>query len=140
MRNLQTVQVRTGSSFERICPFPVGYIYMSSNSTSPANIYGGTWSALSDSRFLRPSGSWNSTGGSAQLYAQIFAGGNSSWGYIYQNWSENYPRWDNNQVSSIGAIETRGQSNTAGVAVRGTTDNSNALPPYRTCYCWYRTA
>lgn len=68
MRNLQTVQVKTGSSFEKICPFPVGFIYMSSNSTSPADIYGGTWSALTDSRFLQPSGSWNSTGGITSHY------------------------------------------------------------------------
>lgn len=63
MRNLQQIQVRTSSGFERICPFPVGYIYMSTNSTSPASTYGGTWSPLTDSRFLRPSGSWNAKGG-----------------------------------------------------------------------------
>ena len=52
MRNLQNVQVRTGSGFETVCPFPVGAIYQSTSSTSPASIYGGGWTPLTDGRFL----------------------------------------------------------------------------------------
>ena len=63
MRNLQNVQVRTGSGFETVCPFPVGAIYQSTSSTSPASIYGGGWTPLTDGRFLRPQGSWNNLGG-----------------------------------------------------------------------------
>lgn len=46
-----------------MCPFPVGYVYLSSNNTSPATTYGGTWSALNESRYLRLAGAWG-TGGS----------------------------------------------------------------------------
>ncbi len=63
MRNLQNVQVRTGSGFEKVCPFPVGAIYQSTSSTSPASIYGGGWTSLTDGRFLRPQESWNNLGG-----------------------------------------------------------------------------
>lgn len=63
MRNLQNVQVKIGSGFETVCPFPVGAIYQSTSSTSPASIYGGEWTPLTDGRFLRPQGSWNNLGG-----------------------------------------------------------------------------
>lgn len=62
MRNQQNVKVRVNSSFETICPFPVGYVYMSSNSTSPANIYGGTWSTISGGRYMRAAGAWGNGG------------------------------------------------------------------------------
>lgn len=62
MRNQQNVKVRVNSSFETICPFPVGYVYMSSNSTSPANIYGGTWSAISGGRYMRAAAAWGNGG------------------------------------------------------------------------------
>ena len=44
--------------------YPVGAIYLSTNETSPAEMFGGTWSALDDGRFLRPMGSYNQQGGS----------------------------------------------------------------------------
>ena len=45
MVNLQNIQVKSGSNFTTVCPFPVGYIYMSSMNTSLASVFGGTWSA-----------------------------------------------------------------------------------------------
>ena len=51
MLEQKNVTVKAGSSFQTICPFPVGYIYQSYNSTSPANIYGGSWTPITG-RFL----------------------------------------------------------------------------------------
>ena len=62
MRNQQNVKVKVNSSFETICPFPVGYVYMSSNSTSPADIYGGTWASISGGRYMRAAGAWGNGG------------------------------------------------------------------------------
>lgn len=48
--------------------YPVGSIYMSVNSTSPASLFGGTWERIKD-RFLLAAGdtySAGSTGGEAQ--------------------------------------------------------------------------
>ena len=64
--NLQNVQIKNGNTWYTMCPFPIGYIYLSSNSTSPASTYGGTWSALNEDRFLRPSNAWG-TGGNAKI-------------------------------------------------------------------------
>ena len=62
MRNQQNVKVRVNSSFETICPFPIGYVYMSSNSTSPGSIYGGTWASISGGRYMRAAGAWGNGG------------------------------------------------------------------------------
>ena len=135
MRNLQQVQVRTGNSFERICPFPVGYIYMSSNSTSPANIYGGTWSPLTDGRFWRASGSWNGTGGESTHTLTVKEMPNHAHVVdVLLQYQENAGAARvvyNTRNASQGSITT---TYTGGGAAH------NNLPPYRTCYCWYRTA
>ena len=35
-------QINTGEEYSVLCPFPVGYIYMSLDPTSPSSIFGGT--------------------------------------------------------------------------------------------------
>lgn len=136
MRNLQQVQIKNGSSWEKICPFPVGYIYMSTNSTSPASTYGGTWSALTDSRFLRPSGSWNSTGGESTHTLTISEMPSHQHSYpvilIYQEGS-------GGSAYTIYGPRTSSQGNLSTASSGGGAAHNN-LPPYRTCYAWYRTA
>ena len=134
MRNLQTVQVRTGSSFEKICPFPVGYIYMSSNSTSPANIYGGTWSALTDSRFLRPAGNWGGTGGSTTHTLTI-----------NEMPSHSHSLGDFWHCGGGNAIFAYGSYYIAEHQIYNSQYVGGSQPfsiqnPFRNCYAWYRTA
>ena len=137
MRNLQNVQVRTSSGFEKICPFPIGYIYMSTKSTSPASTYGGTWSALTDSRFLRPSGSWNSTGGS----------NNSSFTLPYlRTITEEVGSSTGSHLGLASDYEVgvsaqgRVVLGSGPLSVQGQVTTVSTLPVYRTCYAWYRTA
>ena len=66
MINQQNVTIKNGSTWHKICPFPVGFIYLSQSSTSPATTFGGTWTALNEDRFLRPSNAWT-TGGSKKI-------------------------------------------------------------------------
>lgn len=143
MRNLQAMQIRTSSGFEKICPFPIGYIYMSTNSISPASTYGGTWSTLTDSRFLRPSGSWNSTGGSKQLFA-AYAHQTSAepHTYVYGTVIDSGVWYNNKATTNNDGLAWRDQSQKqeTGIGVYGVDDKDTSLPPYRTCYAWYRTA
>lgn len=138
MRNLQAVSVRTSSGFEKICPFPVGYIYMSSDSTSPASLYGGTWSVLSDSRFFLPQNSWNSQGGESTHTLTINE-------IPSHNHSETGASDSISKSGTVVQIGFRGTdyTRTATGTPTGYTGGGaahNNLPPYRTCYCWYRTA
>ena len=53
MIDLQDVKVKNTEDWDSICPFPVGFVYMSTSKTSPATTYGGQWSGLTDRRFPR---------------------------------------------------------------------------------------
>ena len=94
MINQQNVTIKNGSSWDKICPFPVGFIYLSQNSTSPATTFGGTWAALNENRFLRPSNAWT-TGGSKKISVDQMPSHNhrdnsGTWlGYWATNNSEN---------------------------------------------------
>lgn len=46
MINQQNFLVKANNSFQNVNPFPVGFVYSSMNSTSPASIYGGSWTAI----------------------------------------------------------------------------------------------
>lgn len=147
MINIQNIAVKANSSFQTVCPFPVGYIYQSTNSISPAKTFGGSWTALTDGRFMRYSGSWNSVGGeethaltvmemprhnhiSIEGSYGIECSHKLSTGNIYGTFL------DTNKYEALllGGIEVGSAKYVGG-------DSShNNLPPYRTCYAWYRTA
>lgn len=62
MINLSEIQTKNESMWHKICPFPVGYVYLSNSNTSPASIYGGTWSPLTGGRYIRANGTWDNGG------------------------------------------------------------------------------
>lgn len=93
--NQQNFQIKSGNAWYKLCPFPVGFIYLSQNSTSPATTFGGTWAALNEDRFLRPSNAWT-TGGSKkisteQLPSHNHTNASGTWiGYWGSNSSDNH--------------------------------------------------
>lgn len=145
--NLQNFYVKSGSTFTTLNPFHVGYIYMSTNGTSPASIYGGTWQALTDGRFLRLNGSWNSTGGQNQhshsaggMRALIGAVDSDagSIGYRAVNAVDNYHY--NLRVYGTAGVSGDYDYVNHSTLIVGQSDNASNIPTYRTCYCWYRSA
>ena len=71
MYNQQNMKVKIDNIFETICPFPIGYVYMSSNSTSPADIYGGTWSGITSGKYIRANNSWDNGGSNTITTSQM---------------------------------------------------------------------
>ena len=119
--------------------YPVGSIYMSVNSTSPATIFGGTWEQIKDTFLLSAGDTYTagSTGGEAEhtltveempshshylpsnidYYSNAVLGGNS---------------W---YISAV----LRGDASSY---TRSSGDGGahNNMPPYLTVYMWKRTA
>lgn len=139
MRNLQNVQIRTGSGFETVCPFPIGAIYQSTSSTSPASIYGGGWSALTDGRFLRPQGSWNNLGGenTHKLTIAEMPSHQHRYDLLWTKPGGNQQlQWGNAGFS----LDFQNNDRKPYVTATGGNAAHNNVPAYRTCYCWYRTS
>lgn len=118
--------------------YPVGSIYMSVNSTSPATLFGGTWERIQD-RFLLAAGSTyvaGNTGGEATHTLTV--------GEIP---SHNHPYAYNGQLSNIGTEAFRLVANDRTNNYTGTPNGytgggqaHNNMPPYLTVYMWKRTA
>ena len=115
--------------------YPVGSIYMSVNSTSPATLFGGTWSQIEDT-FLLAAGqtySAGATGGEAAhtLTTDEMPAHSHDIKLTNSNLASgsNYARisstgsWGSNLISSAGG----GQAH-------------NNMPPYLAVYVWKRTA
>ena len=133
MRNQQNVKVRVNSSFETICPFPVGYVYMSSNSTSPADIYGGTWSAISGGRYMRAAGAWDNGGSN---YISIDQLPSHTHGALLYNLGTGI------QSAGFNWTGDRGTSSDYYYSgyISSTWWGAAFYPTYQNVYAWYRTA
>ena len=121
--------------------YPVGAIYMSTSSTSPASLFGGTWEQIQN-RFLLAAGSSytaGDTGGEAthtltanEIPAHshaIYSGygdivSNVSDAYRYQKWGSSDRGWKTGNL---------GTNSIGGGAAH------NNMPPYLAVYVWTRT-
>lgn len=126
--------------------YPVGAVYQSWSSTSPATLFGGTWTQIK-SVFLYAGASAGTTGGEeskiftidrAQSRAAIgpVNGDISSIGYAARTVID----------STLGITYAMGGSTRSTnyfshhVGIYGQTEESSIVPPYITCYTWRRTA
>lgn len=149
--------------------YPVGSIYLSTVSTSPATLFGGSWTQIQN-RFLVAAGSTfgaSSTGGSdahthtsaAHKHGAGYEGGDGDlWatvtgasGYVLFREDGTVPYAQATWQASHRVSGTYGSTNSAvggGADVRGytstttpgVTGSSSNLPPYLSVYMWQRTA
>ena len=135
---VQSVNGQTGDvsvpGISALDVYPVGSIYMSVNSTSPATLFGGTWEQL-ENRFLLGAGSSytaGSTGGEETHTLTI----------------DEMPSHNHGFKRTTNAISSG--SNFARMATNGTGDDNlitntgggqahNNMPPYLAVYIWKRT-
>lgn len=151
MLEQKNVTVKAGSSFQTICPFPVGYIYQSYNSTSSANIYGGSWTPITG-RFLYCN-SGTGTGGS-NTHTHGLSSGYGQMRYDVQNapnlqiglrnasWTNSTGllyEWGWSQIARAITGSLNAGINAQGMALGGNTNTSSNIPAYQTCYAWRRT-
>lgn len=120
--------------------YPVGSIYMSVNSTSPATLFGGTWKAIQGKFLLGADGNTykaGSTGGEAAhtlTESEMPSHKHSIW----------FPNDGGEQSAAIGYPDT-GSKNTYYAEASKTSGTGggaahNNMPPYLAVYIWKRTA
>lgn len=118
--------------------YPVGAVYISVNSTSPASLFGGTWEQIED-RFLLASGSTysaGSTGGEATHNLTVEE--MPSHGHNLSN-----DMYADQSGSGIGYVATGLGSSSwgaPGTKLTGGSQPHNNLPPYLAVYMWKRVS
>ena len=142
--------------------YPVGSIYMSVNSTSPADLFGGTWEAMPAGRVLLAQGTseWGveyqagSTGGEHEHQlsvgelpahshtATISTDGEhthtaGSLGPIDGHSGNNYAKYHfaDGKTGSAGS-----HAHTLRISDTGNSQSHNIMQPYIAVYCWRRSA
>ena len=140
--------------------YPVGSIYMSVNSTSPATLFGGTWERIQD-RFLLAAGSTYAGGGmggeathtltEAELpyhthtFTTDSAGEhNHRAGYkridAYGKGTFDGQHWSNYKAGEVRTTSAGEHTHTGTTNGAGGNGKHNNMPPYLTVYMWKRTA
>ena len=128
-----------------LAAWPIGSIYMSVNSTSPANLFGGTWERISDTFLFAASSSYpaGSTGGEfthkltqSELpnYSLSVANGSN---VIRSKTGSSADAYVQTQSSGWGIPNW--ESKTVTVASGGSGAAHNNMPPYLSVWIWKRT-
>jgi len=122
-----------------LCPFPVGGIYMSVDSTSPSTLWPRTtWTQLQD-RFLLGAGSSytaGATGGEATHTLTL----NEIPSHRHDFSIRNNPKFDVEQVSDGKTIRDDNDDDDYHTEYAGGGQAHNNMPPYLVVYMWKRTA
>ena len=136
--------------------YPVGSIYMSVNSTSPASLFGGTWEQLKD-RFLLGAGdtySNGATGGEAthtltvdEMPEHRHQIGTADTGWMPSTGTPRGLKYNSSEQDGVGhngtIVDQQNLGYTNGstfIATRGGGQAHNNMPPYLVVYMWKRTA
>lgn len=129
----------------KLAAWPIGSIYMSVNSTSPASLFGGTWEKLSNTFLLAASSSYpaGSTGGEfthkltqSELPNYSLSVTNGS-NVIRSKTGKTADAYVQTQPSGWGIPNW--ESKTVTVASGGSGEAHNNMPPYLAVYMWKRT-
>lgn len=129
--------------------YAVGSIYMSTNSTSPAELFGGTWEQIKDRFLIGAGGIYNvgATGGEATHTLTIDEMPSHRHGFSALDWT------DGTNGTSIGKVGSAypnqaafnvgadwGENGNLSISFTGGSQPHNNMPPYLAIYIWKRTA
>ena len=152
LEKIDNIEVTFDTMFNQkmLSIYPIGAIYMSVSSTSPASLFGGTWEQIQD-RFLLAAGSSyaaGATGGEAvhTLTVDEMPQHGHPVAISSQYYNVNPIFWDSSKGSTdnnawgfgYGTKTDEGTYVTAAYTGGGTAHNN--MPPYLAIYVWKRTA
>lgn len=121
---------------------PIGYIWISTDSTNPGTLFDGTtWEQIAEGKVLLSAGSTyiaGNTGGNATHYHKTAIGFDTTNIYGWVDGNGN-PAYGSEVKSSVGFAQTGALFNTGSIRL-AYTDSASSLPPYFVAYMFRRTA
>lgn len=141
---MPSLYYKNDSTWEQIqlVSFPVGAIYMSYTSTSPASFIGGSWTQIQERFLLAAGGGYDAgdTGGETE-HTLTVAEVPSHWHTInfYSGAMRDAPYQYLASASGLGTYNKASGSAKTGVNPEGDRPHNN-MPPYLVVYIWRRTA
>lgn len=128
--------------------YPIGSIYLSTSSTSPSTLFGGTWVQI-EGRFLIGVGTATDINSDTRTLTNGQTGGeyahkltisempsHNHTGYMYNGWDDG--NFTGNDNRPAGADAVSGATYTTNKT--GGDSRHNNIPPYLAVYMWKRTA
>lgn len=111
--------------------YPVGSVYISTNSTNPGNLFGGSWSQIKDSFLLACGNSYanGEVGGEASVKLDFQ-------NYAYKVWSTD-PDFVNRDFGGYWKPEGNDYGYSSSYISNRNTPHNN-MPPYFAVYMWKR--
>ena len=147
MASVGTIKYKNGSTWVDIL-HPVGSFYLSTNSTSPSSLFGGTWVQITNA-VLRGATNFGYTGNDSTTLSlsQIPQHNHSFWGYMTEKEASGYglngsSDFQNRVLVYVDADQTGfvGRMSTGGSIVTETGQAHTNIQRSLNCFIWYRTA
>lgn len=141
-----TSNVTNATPYELEKTYPVGAIYISTSSTSPASLFGGTWEQLKDRFLLGAGGSYSAGGTGGAATHTLTANEMPSHKHYYkrQNWFSSDTVYDSSSGSIYSWRSTAGGTTSSSyrgeVEATGGGNAHNNMPPYLAVYMWKRVS
>lgn len=118
--------------------YPVGSIYMSTDSTDPSLLFGGTWEQIKDTFLLAAGTTYaaGSTGGEATHTLTVDE--MPSHGHSLQYYNSSGALSFGYNFGNKGALSGSDEQSSSGIAKAGGGQAHNNMPPYLAVYVWKR--
>lgn len=137
--------VKAAIAEAKLAAWPIGSIYMSVSSTSPATLFGGTWERISERFLLGASSSYPAGGTGGESTHKLTQSELPNYSLSVTNGSNVIRSKTGNSADAYVQTQSGGwgipnwESKTVTVASGGSGEAHNNMPPYLAVYMWKRT-
>lgn len=137
--------VKAAIAEAKLAAWPIGSIYMSVSSTSPATLFGGTWERISERFLLGASSNYPAGGTGGESTHKLTQSELPNYSLSVTNGSNVIRSKTGNSADAYVQTQSGGwgipnwESKTVTVASGGSGEAHNNMPPYLAVYMWKRT-
>lgn len=137
--------VKAAIAEAKLAAWPIGSIYMSVSSTSPATLFGGTWERISERFLLGASSNYPAGGTGGEFTHKLTQSELPNYSLSVTNGSNVIRSKTGNSADAYVQTQSGGwgipnwESKTVTVASGGSGEAHNNMPPYLAVYMWKRT-